>query len=216
MVFPVAAYVQQVLKGEPMSRASSNLVCLMTLCCVALSACGASNPSPAAAGDRWAHRLQLAVPCHACRCYSSARQVARLERRVGCNFCAAEARRRAARTTGADARLRKAVGPVSSLEQKQEGPELRVRSASCILPGLPQSMTEPYPIVSVPLPGRVTILIETYGLTRRIYTDGSPLPVKVGSFLSGQFGPASGTATRWWSKPLTSAEQPAQWNQRAQ
>ena len=48
--------------------------------------------------------------------------------------------------------------------------------ASCVPPGLPQSMTEPYPIEFLFTPGRVTILIETDHLIRRIYTDGRSLP----------------------------------------
>ncbi|HTW36983.1 MAG TPA: hypothetical protein VMD49_00265 [Steroidobacteraceae bacterium] len=48
--------------------------------------------------------------------------------------------------------------------------------ASCVPPGVPQSMQEPYPIEFLFTPGRVTILIETYSLVRRIYTDGRPAP----------------------------------------
>jgi hypothetical protein len=48
--------------------------------------------------------------------------------------------------------------------------------ANCVPPGLPASMLQPYPIEFLFTPGRVTILIETYQLVRRIYTDGSPLP----------------------------------------
>ncbi len=48
--------------------------------------------------------------------------------------------------------------------------------ASCVPPGLPQSMTEPYPIEFLFTPGRVTIIIETDSIVRRIYTDGSPPP----------------------------------------
>jgi len=48
--------------------------------------------------------------------------------------------------------------------------------ASCVPPGLPQSMTEPYPIEFLFTPGRVTILIETDHLIRRVYTDGRPQP----------------------------------------
>ncbi|MBX5459940.1 MAG: hypothetical protein IRZ28_02510 [Steroidobacteraceae bacterium] len=48
--------------------------------------------------------------------------------------------------------------------------------ANCVPPGLPGSMLQPYPIEFLFSPGRVTILIETYSLVRRIYTDGSPLP----------------------------------------
>jgi hypothetical protein len=48
--------------------------------------------------------------------------------------------------------------------------------ANCVPYGLPVSMTQPYPIEFLFTPGRVTILIETYSIVRRIYTDGRPLP----------------------------------------
>lgn len=48
--------------------------------------------------------------------------------------------------------------------------------ASCVPPGVPQSMLEPYPIEFLFTPGRVTILIETDSIVRRIYTDGSAPP----------------------------------------
>ncbi len=48
--------------------------------------------------------------------------------------------------------------------------------ASCVPPGLPQSMHEPYPIEFLFTPGRVTILIETDSIVRRIPTDGRPPP----------------------------------------
>jgi hypothetical protein len=48
--------------------------------------------------------------------------------------------------------------------------------ADCLPPGLPGSMTQPYPIEFLFTPGRVTIVIETYSMVRRIYTDGSPMP----------------------------------------
>ena len=63
-----------------------------------------------------------------------------------------------------------------ALNRKQKGLNFVSEVASCIPPGVPQSMTEPYPIEFLFTPGRVTILIETYALTRRIYTAGSPLP----------------------------------------
>jgi len=48
--------------------------------------------------------------------------------------------------------------------------------ANCVPPGLPVSMTQPYPIEFLFTPGRVTVMIESYSMFRRIYTDGSPLP----------------------------------------
>jgi hypothetical protein len=46
--------------------------------------------------------------------------------------------------------------------------------ANCVPPGIPGSMQQPYPIEFLFTPGRVTILIETYSLVRRVYTDGAP------------------------------------------
>lgn len=48
--------------------------------------------------------------------------------------------------------------------------------ANCVPPGLPGSMQQPYPIEFLFTPGRVTILIETDSMVRRVYTDGSALP----------------------------------------
>ena len=48
--------------------------------------------------------------------------------------------------------------------------------ANCVPPGLPVSMTQPYPLEFLFTPGRVTVMIESYSMFRRIYTDGSPLP----------------------------------------
>jgi hypothetical protein len=45
--------------------------------------------------------------------------------------------------------------------------------ANCLPPGVPGSMNQPYPLEFLFTPGRVTILIETYSMVRRIYTDGS-------------------------------------------
>jgi hypothetical protein len=50
--------------------------------------------------------------------------------------------------------------------------------ANCVPPGVPGSMQQPYPIEFLFTPGRVTVLIETYSLIRRIYTDGSALPLE--------------------------------------
>jgi hypothetical protein len=43
--------------------------------------------------------------------------------------------------------------------------------ANCVPPGVPGSMNQPYPIEFLFTPGRVTILIETYSMVRRIYMD---------------------------------------------
>ncbi len=65
--------------------------------------------------------------------------------------------------------------------------------ANCVPPGLPGSMTQPYPIEFLFTPGRVTILIETYSMVRRVYTDGGPLPP------SDQLDPSyQGTSVGHW------------------
>jgi hypothetical protein len=51
--------------------------------------------------------------------------------------------------------------------------------ANCVPPGLPGSMNQPYPIEFLFTPGRVTILIETYSMVRRVATDGSPMPTEL-------------------------------------
>ncbi|HEV7714097.1 MAG TPA: hypothetical protein VGO53_00770 [Steroidobacteraceae bacterium] len=51
--------------------------------------------------------------------------------------------------------------------------------ANCVPPGLPGSMQQPYPIEFLFTPGRVTVLIETYSLVRRVYTDGSSMPAEL-------------------------------------
>jgi len=63
-------------------------------------------------------------------------------------------------------------------EKNRKTPGLNFVSkvANCVPPGLPGSMLQPYPIEFLFTPGRVTILIETYSIVRRIYTDGSAPP----------------------------------------
>ena len=48
--------------------------------------------------------------------------------------------------------------------------------ANCVPPGLPGSMNQPYPMEFLFTPGRVTILIETYSMVRRVYLDGQVKP----------------------------------------
>jgi len=50
--------------------------------------------------------------------------------------------------------------------------------ANCVPPGLPSSMNQPYPMEFLFTPGRVTILIETYSMVRRIYLDGQVNPAE--------------------------------------
>lgn len=61
-------------------------------------------------------------------------------------------------------------------KRQQEHGVDQTAQINCIPPGMPGIMRQPYPIEFIFSPGRVTIFAETYGQTRRIYTDGRPLP----------------------------------------
>ena len=60
--------------------------------------------------------------------------------------------------------------------RKTPGINFVTEVANCVPPGLPGSMNQPYPMEFLFNPGRVTILIETYSMTRRIYLDGQVKP----------------------------------------
>ncbi|MEO6340306.1 MAG: hypothetical protein ABIO39_09735 [Caulobacteraceae bacterium] len=47
-------------------------------------------------------------------------------------------------------------------------------TANCVPPGLPDVMTQPYPIELLFTPGKLTVAIEAYSQMRRIFTDGRP------------------------------------------
>jgi hypothetical protein len=57
--------------------------------------------------------------------------------------------------------------------------------ANCVPPGLPSSMNQPYPFEFLFTPGRVTILIETYSMVRRIYLDGQVKPEETDASYQG-------------------------------
>jgi hypothetical protein len=57
-----------------------------------------------------------------------------------------------------------------------ENPELNERTSNCLPPGMPAVMTQPYNIMFLFTPGKVTILQEAYMQVRTIFTDGRPLP----------------------------------------
>lgn len=69
-------------------------------------------------------------------------------------------------------------------KQKREGVN-QERQISCLPPGMPGMMRQPYPIEFLFTPGRVTVFAETYAQTRRIYTDGRPLPEDPDPFFNG-------------------------------
>ena len=64
-----------------------------------------------------------------------------------------------------------------AIRQRQEVEGIpQEAQAACRPPGMPGLMRQPYPIEFVYSPDRVTILVEAYEQTRRIYLDGRALP----------------------------------------
>jgi hypothetical protein len=61
-------------------------------------------------------------------------------------------------------------------QARGENPELNERTSNCLPPGMPAVMTQPYNIMFLFTPGKVTILQEAYMQVRTVFTDGRPLP----------------------------------------
>jgi len=57
-----------------------------------------------------------------------------------------------------------------------KGENLQSDTANCVPPGLPMSMSQPYPIEFLPTPGKITIALEAYSQMRRIHTDVKTQP----------------------------------------
>ena len=57
---------------------------------------------------------------------------------------------------------------------QKQGEDLQPQQANCLPPGMPQIMTQPYPVEFLFSPGKVVILVEAYMQFRHIYTDGRP------------------------------------------
>ena len=74
--------------------------------------------------------------------------------------------------------------------RKTPGINFVTQVANCLPPGVPGSMQQPYPMEFLFTPGRVTIIIETYSMVRRIYLDGSAPPEPDASY--------QGTSTGKW------------------
>jgi len=55
---------------------------------------------------------------------------------------------------------------------QKEGERQQTDTANCDPPGMPQIMTQPYPVEFLFTPGKVTVAIEAYSQMRRIYVDG--------------------------------------------
>lgn len=71
----------------------------------------------------------------------------------------------------------KAQAAYTSFMAKQKfGEDVQPQTANCLPPGMPQIMTQPYPIEFLFNPGKVVILIEAYEQERTIYTDGRTHP----------------------------------------
>lgn len=59
---------------------------------------------------------------------------------------------------------------------QKKGEFVQPQTANCLPPGMPQIMTQPYPIEFLYTPGQIAIDIEAYMQVRHIYTDGRKLP----------------------------------------
>jgi hypothetical protein len=146
----------------------------MTLCAVALSACGANSTSPAAAGS--ISSSASAPPAVPADPYSGLAKLPDWSGVWDVTFVPPKPGAAPPGQPKLTPAFERQWDKYQALNKVQKGLNFVSEVASCIPPGVPQSMTQPYPIEFLFTPGRVTILIETYGLTRRIYTDGSPLP----------------------------------------
>lgn len=75
---------------------------------------------------------------------------------------------------------------VEAFRQGQErGENLQGQVANCVPPGVPNVMTQPYPIEFTVMPGAVYIILETYSQVRRVYTDGRALPDDPDPYFNG-------------------------------
>ncbi len=59
-------------------------------------------------------------------------------------------------------------------EAQKSGKNQQTNTANCDPPGMPQIMTQPYPMEFLFTPGKVTVAIEAYSQMRRIFIDGRP------------------------------------------
>jgi hypothetical protein len=57
-------------------------------------------------------------------------------------------------------------------DEQKTGEHEQTNTANCEPPGMPQIMTQPYPVEFLFTPGKVTVAIEAYSQMRRIYVDG--------------------------------------------
>jgi hypothetical protein len=59
---------------------------------------------------------------------------------------------------------------------QKKGENEQTDTANCVPPGMPQIMTQPYPVEFLFTPGKLTVAIEAYSQMRRIYMDGRKHP----------------------------------------
>jgi hypothetical protein len=62
------------------------------------------------------------------------------------------------------------------LAAQKRGERIQASTANCVPPGMPAIMAQPFPVEFLFTPGKVTLAIEAYGQTRRIFTDGRAHP----------------------------------------
>lgn len=62
------------------------------------------------------------------------------------------------------------------LAKQKFGEDEAPQTANCLPPGMPEIMTQPYPIEFLFNPGKVVILIEAYEQERTVFTDGRKHP----------------------------------------
>src|ERR1700744_3451234 len=68
---------------------------------------------------------------------------------------------------------------------QETGKDLQPDQANCLPPGMPQMMTQPYPIEFLYSPGKVAIVVEAYMQLRHIYTDGRAAPADPDPLFNG-------------------------------
>jgi len=85
-------------------------------------------------------------------------------------FLAGGARTRPVLLPAAQARL------TAYMSKRKAGEDLQPQQANCLPPGMPQIMTQPYPIEFLFNPGLVVVVTEAFMQVRHIYTDGRPHP----------------------------------------
>jgi hypothetical protein len=61
-------------------------------------------------------------------------------------------------------------------DEEARGAHQDAPTANCVPPGMPGIMSQPYPIEFLITPGKVTVVIEAYSQTRRIFTDARKHP----------------------------------------